>query len=74
MFLTMVSQICGENGPHSNVIKIFRSNRSEVQMFCVPFNNLNFLGNLARVGGGQIFFGGENFLGHLSGRVNGKRP
>ena len=32
-----------ENGPHSNVIKIFRLDRSEAQMFCVSFNNLTVL-------------------------------
>jgi hypothetical protein len=49
--LVYVSQISGENGPHSNVIKIFRSDRSEAQMFCVSLmesalcyrNNLNFV-------------------------------
>ena len=36
-----------ENGPHSNVIKIFRLDRSEAQMFCVSFNNLTVLSGLA---------------------------
>ena len=35
-----------ENGPHSNVIKIFRLDRSEAQMFCVSFNNLTVLTGL----------------------------
>ena len=36
-----------ENGPHSNVIKIFQLDRSEAQMFCVSFNNLTVLTGLA---------------------------
>ena len=38
-----VSQISSENGPHSNVFKIFLSDRSEAQMFCGSFNNLTVL-------------------------------
>jgi hypothetical protein len=45
--LVYVSQISSENGPHSNVIKIFQSDRSEAQMFCVSFNNLTVLTGLA---------------------------
>ena len=41
--LVYVSQISSENGPYSNVIKIFQSDRSEAQMFCVSFNNLTVL-------------------------------
>jgi hypothetical protein len=41
--LVYVSQISSENGHHSNVIQIFRSDRSEAQMFCVSFNNLTGL-------------------------------
>ena len=36
-----------ENGPHSNVIKIFPLDRSEAQMFCISFNNLTVLTGLA---------------------------
>ena len=48
--LVYVSQISSENGPHSNFIEInFRSarDRSEAQTFCVPFNNLTVLTDLA---------------------------
>jgi hypothetical protein len=45
--LVYVSQISIENGPHSNVIKIFRHDRSEAQMFCVAFINLTVLTGLA---------------------------
>ena len=36
-----------ENGPHSNIIKIFPLDRSEAQMFCISFNNLTVLTGLA---------------------------
>ena len=42
-----VSQISSENGPHSNFIKIFRSDRSNAQTFCLSFNNLAVLTGLA---------------------------
>jgi hypothetical protein len=45
-----VSQISSENGPHSNFIEIFRSDRFEAQTFCVPFNNLTVLNGLAGLG------------------------
>jgi hypothetical protein len=45
--LVYVSQISSENGPRSNVINIFQSDRSEAQMFCVSFNNLTVLTGLA---------------------------
>jgi hypothetical protein len=45
--LVYVSQISSENGPHSDVINIFQSDRSEAQMFCVSFNNLTVLTGLA---------------------------
>jgi hypothetical protein len=41
-----VSQMSSENGPHSNCIKIFRSDKSEAQTFCVSFNNLTVLTRL----------------------------
>jgi hypothetical protein len=43
--LVYVSQISSENGPHSNFIWSFRSDRSKAQTFCVPwpFNNLTVL-------------------------------
>ena len=46
-----VFQISSENGPHSNIIYIFRSDMSEAQMFCVPFNNFTVLTGLGRVNG-----------------------
>ena len=45
--LVYVSQMSSENGPHSNVIKIFPLDRSEAQMFCISFNNLTVLTGLA---------------------------
>ena len=42
-----VSQISGENGPRSNFIKIFRSDRSNAQTFYLSFNNLALLTGLA---------------------------
>jgi hypothetical protein len=48
--LVYVSQISSENGPHSNFIgKFFRSDRSEAQTFCVPFNNLTGLAVLMEI-------------------------
>ena len=45
--LVYVSQISSENGPHSiNFIKIFRSDKSKAQTFCVSFNNLTVLAGL----------------------------
>jgi hypothetical protein len=48
--LVYVSQISSENGPHSTFIEIIRSDRSEAQTFCVPFNNLTVLNGLAVLG------------------------
>jgi hypothetical protein len=45
--LVYVSQTSSENWPHSNVTKIFQSDRSEAQVFCVSFNNLTVLTGLA---------------------------
>jgi hypothetical protein len=41
--LAHVSRKSSENVPPSNLIQIFRSERSEVQTFSVLYNNLTFL-------------------------------
>jgi hypothetical protein len=41
-----ISRKSSKNGLPSNLIQIFRSERSEAQTFCVPFNNLTVLAEL----------------------------
>ena len=51
--ISHVSRKFGENGP-PNLIQIFRSERFEAQMFCVPFNNLTILTELMESAQGHL--------------------